>query len=133
MTLIQTWRVPICEGDEPGSPFQEFEFIHDEDRAIIGQAGKEKPTRPVARSSRLFKFWVTIEAIQDERGFYADLGYLGFIEHVSLAPLHACPRRSSSCWTCPAAAMMERDQAVLARAKEIARKAWRQLSASAPL
>lgn len=105
-------EAPDLIRDEKGALFQELEFIHDEGRAITGQAGQVKPKRPAAMSSRLFKLWVTIEAIQEDRDFYADLSDLGLVEPVSLGTFASLSQAIQWLLNLPGCRTDEHDQAV---------------------
>jgi hypothetical protein len=120
---------PDIRKDEEGDCFQNMEFIHDEDRDMDRQNSKTLP-EPVP-AARAFKLWVSIEAIQEKRGVYADLGDMGFIEPVSLGVFSRLRQALQWILDLPGCRKDERDENVLARANEIERQIWRRLSTPA--
>ena len=117
----------ICK-DEQGDHFQKMEFIHDEDRALDGQNTGASPA-PV-QSARVFKLWVSIEAIHEDRGIYEDLADLGFIEPVSLGVFSRLSQALKHVLDLPGCLKDERDDAILKRADKIEREIWGQIDAS---
>jgi len=118
---------PDIRKDEEDDYFQNMEFIHDEDRPLEDQNADASPA-PV-QSARVFKLWVSIEAIQEDRGIYEDLTERGFIEPVSLGIFSNLSQALKHVLDLPGCLKDERDDAMLKRADKIEREIWEQIDA----
>ena len=80
----------------------------------------------------MFKLWINIEAIHEDRGIYDDLTELGFIEPVSLGVFSSLSQALKHVLDLPGCLKDERDDAILKRADKIEREIWGQIDAPSP-
>lgn len=121
---------PDIRKDQDGDYYQNMEFIHEEDQVLDND--DKKPLSDPAPNSRHFKLWISIEAIDENRGIYADLADLGFMEPISLGRF----ARLRDAWAfilgLPGCRADERDRRTLAKAAQLEKKVWERTARTEP-